>query len=203
MRSRRNQGYTFIEVLMAMGVMTIGAMGVMALQKATAKGNIDAREMTTAATVARTWVERLRRDALLWNAGGPGAAEADLTRTLYLRNVPGAGTAGAWFTPVPPINSGESYAFDYFGEDTLNGTPNTGAAMFCVNARLQWMFPGQAIRADVRVWWHRMAGGTNAQMSDRRLYANCGVGQESAVTTNQRLRSVAVSTVLRWSPLGF
>src|SRR5271165_2005192 len=60
------RGYTAVEVLMAMTVMTIGAAAVMSMQKASVQGNLDARETDVANSIARMWVERLQRDAMQW-----------------------------------------------------------------------------------------------------------------------------------------
>lgn len=196
-----NAGYTMIEVVMAMAVMTVGALGILGMQKASSTGNLEARRMTTAAMVARTWVERLRRDSLMWTVGGSGAASAILNGTQYLSAVPANGDASAWLTPVPAADSEESFAFDHFGNDTKNGTGNEATPEYCVNVRLRWLYPGQAMRADVRVWWHRISRGDSAQVADRRLYADCGVGQEAAISADARVRTLSVSTVLRWNPV--
>src|SRR5271154_1609339 len=71
-RSRRScgrtapRGYTAVEVLMAMTVMTIGAAAVMSMQKTSIQGNLDARKTDMANSIARMWVERLERDAMQW-----------------------------------------------------------------------------------------------------------------------------------------
>jgi len=190
-----------LEVVMAMGVMTVGAMGLLALQTTTAAGNIEAREMATAGTVTRLWIERLRRDALQWTPNDSNALNADISRTSYLKLVPAAGTVSQWFTPIPAAGNEESYAFDYLGADTKSSTSNTRPINFCVQTRLQWLFPGQAIRADVRVWWHRYSRTQNATASDRRLYPNCGIGTEGAIAQDVRVRFITTSTVLRPTPL--
>jgi prepilin-type N-terminal cleavage/methylation domain-containing protein len=201
MHKRKQRGYTMIEVLMSLSVMTVGAMGVMALQKATKRGNLEARQMTVATNVARQWIERLRRDSLNWTAGAGSGATVDLTRSLYIKETPTDGTASGWMTPIPPAGSGESYAFDHFGNDTLNGSGNTLTAMYCVNVNYQWVFPGQAIRADVRVWWYRQSESQNSEIVDRTEYENCAVGSEASITDDQRIRFVQASTVLRWNPV--
>lgn len=198
--SRRQSGYTMIEVLMALAVMTSGAMGIFALQKASMRGNFEARQMTMATNIARTWLERMRRDALLWTVGGQGAAAANLTTTRYLSSTPATGGLGAWFTPIPPIGSLESYAFDHFGNDTLNGLVNTTSPEYCVNTRSQWVFPGQVLRVDVRVWWNRLAD-TDVNITDRRAHLNCDVGNEANITGDNRLRFVNASTLLRWNEM--
>jgi type II secretory pathway pseudopilin PulG len=183
-------GYTAVEVLMAMTVMVIGAAAVMAMQKASVTGNLDARKTDMANNIARLWVERLQRDAMQWTCpsaacpssnnmcAGGGAAGA----LLLCNNV-----TGTWFLPVAPNNpylgkttpESMSPGFDLLGRDLPQGelapSAATGwaGAQFCVNVRLTWLVtpipnplgttePG-LIRADVRVIWPRgIVGGAPA-----------------------------------------
>jgi len=190
------KGYTLIEVMMAIAVMTIGAVGIMALTQASTRGNLEARQITTATQIANLWVERIKRDSLNWNVGGSTAAAADLTRTRYLGAVPAPAATPAWGTPTG-VPIGESFAFDFTGRDTAAAAEQE----YCVNTRMQWVFPGQAIRADVRVWWHRRGVG-DPNSADGRIYRSpiCGIGSEAAITGDNRLRSVYASTVVRWVP---
>ncbi len=201
-RRTKRAGYTMIEVVMSMGVLTVGAMGLASMQHVAATANQESRRMTTAATVARVWVDRLRRDSLRWTVGGAGAASANLTATQYLVGTPVDGTPSAWSTPVPTAGSGESYAFDHFGNDTGNASGNTNNIEYCVQSRTRWVVPGQALRADVRVWWHRQVNTQDANLADRRLYQNCGIGQEAAMDGEQRVRFLNTSVILRRNPVG-
>ena len=180
-----------VEVMMAMALLTVGAAGIFALQQASTNGNMEARQMTTATAVARTWLERLKRDALAWNTGTTDAAALPLARTRYLLNVPAVGTAPAWMTPAVFADSRAS--FDHFGREIALGAD----VRYCAQYRLEWVNVGQAIRADVRVWWHRR-GRDNVAAAN--LYPNCGVGSETTIGNDVRVRSVSASTVVRWVP---
>jgi type IV pilus assembly protein PilV len=194
-RSRRG-GYTLIEVMMAIGVLTAGAVGVMALQQAATRGNLEARQMTTGTQVASVWVERLRRDALHWTVPAASANPLLLARTNYLRFVPNVGTAPAWFVPAPPATSSDSAFFDFYGVDTNTA----GQRSYCTNARLEWLYPGRVMRADVRVWWLRRESGAGTNPG-RALLADCAVGTDpSTLTGNFGLRMVYLSTVIRYTP---
>ncbi len=195
-RSRR-AGYTLIEVMMAVGIMTVGSVGIMGLEQATTRGNIVARQMTTGTEITRTWLERMRGDSLMWTSPAPGA----LAGTHYLKNVPAPGTAvSPWLTPTPPSGSSDSYAFDWFGNDmTPTGTKHP---IYCVNVRLSWASPtDDAIRVDVRTWWHRRSTGQSGG-ADESSFADCAVGGEGAVTTalatGTSLEDVEASTLVRW-----
>lgn len=203
-RPRRSRaGYTLIEVMMALGILGVGSVGLMSLQQATTRGNMEARQMTTATEVARTWAERLRRDAIRWNQIGLPGITALPNGPLYLRNVPVvAGAPGNWFAPQSPAGQPlESFGADWWGQDT-----NVPANMvYCTHVQLRWASVNQTVRADVRTFWHRrgelLDGATNFT-----LFPNCAAGQEANVTGNLALptpsvRAVFTSVVLRWTPL--
>jgi type IV pilus modification protein PilV len=153
---RRKQGFTLVEVMVSIGVMTIGAMSVLAMQQQLTRANMHARELTTATQIAQNWIERLKMDALAWNTVG------DLTQTQYLQAVPAPGTLGTFgpFTPRTATNgtASELYsgAFDFYG-DALDPTAGTPAGLhYCASYRLSWIYANQrAMRADVRVFWPR------------------------------------------------
>jgi prepilin-type N-terminal cleavage/methylation domain-containing protein len=190
-RARRRAGFTIVEVMMAMALLTAGAAGIFALQQASIVGNAQARQMTIATTVARSWIERLKRDALGWNRGANAATAGLLASTRYLQAVPAVGTVPVWMTPAAFADSRASY--DHLGREVALGAD----VRFCVQYRLQWVNPGQAIRADVRVWWHRRG---RAGIATANLYPNCGVGSEVAIGADPNLHMVNASTVIRWVP---
>lgn len=185
---------------MAVAVMTAGAFALMSLHQVTTRANLQARELGTAQHAASIWVERLQRDAMLWNDGGPnvgrnpGALALALARTTYLRNTPAPGTTPRWFVPTPPIGAAESWAFDHWGRDT-----RTAAEMrYCTNVRLQWVYPGSSIRADVRVWWPRRHP---AAVTGDLQGCNPGLPLETLDARRRDAHFVYASTVLRWTPL--
>src|SRR6185369_16025167 len=92
---RRSRGYTVIEVMIALTLLAIGTMGVIAMQKVTAIANRDAKNLVVANQVARTWLERLRTDAVQWNHPSAVNVASDLGDTRWLNNVD-----GKWFRPT-------------------------------------------------------------------------------------------------------
>jgi prepilin-type N-terminal cleavage/methylation domain-containing protein len=157
------RGYTAVEVLMAMTIMAIGAAAVMSMQKAAIQGNLDARKTDLANSIARTWVERLQRDAMNWTM--PSSAYPtgdDFAAARLIQPYVGKG----WYLPTAlmKITTPETMSpgFDILGRDVeFNDLPN---AQFCVNVRLTWLTPPALtaspvepglIRADVRVLWPR------------------------------------------------
>lgn len=181
---------------MAIGVLTAGAVGVMALQQAATRGNMSAREMTTGSQLAQRWIERLRRDRLRWTSGTRVVPVPVLLldNTTYLQNVAPVSDAPQWFVPTPEVGSGESASFDFYGVDTTTATE----MYYCTNVRLQWLYPGRAMRADVRVWWARRGSGSDVAGAPLELNG-CAAGVDpNTLTGNRRTRMVYASTVLRY-----
>ena len=145
-RLRARLAYTVIEVMMAMAVLSIGATGVIAMQKAALLGNVRARDLATATTLASSWLERLRIDGLLWRENQNGINTLPATTWLEVVTTPDAST---WIVPA--------LAFNYQNGADLHGydaTLASGQRGFCVNLRLTQLLP-TLIRAEVRVYWLR------------------------------------------------
>ncbi len=184
-------GFTLIEVMMALAVMSVGAVGIMSLQQASTRGNVESREVGTATMVTRRWVERLKIDALAWNS--PGTTADVLGNTKYLQLVD-----GAWHAPVDEDGI-DSFAANFFGEDVMDDAVGMGAQHFCTHVRLRWTAAGDTIRADVRTFWFRRG-------SDNSLFENCASGAEAIVdgdlmSPTSVLRSVQTSTLIRWNQI--
>ena len=181
---------------MAIAVMTVGAVAIFAMQTAAIRSNTESHQRALAVELSQVWVERLHRDALRWTRGGPSVAlsPSTLANTTYLRTVPSPGTGlGGWLVPVPAAASGESATFDWFGRDTTVGS----AMVYCTNIRLQWVYPAQAMRADVRVWYPRSS--SSAVTAD---LAGCSGAPASITGRTRDVHFVYASTVLRWTPVG-
>jgi hypothetical protein len=160
--------------MMALTVMTIGAAAVMSLQKTSVTGNFEARETDLATSIARTWVDRLHRDAMNWTMPNNTYPSVSNFTNAKLLSQP---TYGQWGLPSFEMNGPStppetmSYAFDILGRDipsSLAAASSANPVVFCVNYRLQWLVPPNLtppaggppvepglIRVDVRVLWPR------------------------------------------------
>jgi prepilin-type N-terminal cleavage/methylation domain-containing protein len=197
---RRRQAFTLVEVMVSIGVMTIAALAIFALQQQLLRSNAHARQLTLATQIAQNWIERLKLDGLRWNKEGVP------TDTTYLQNV-GAVTAVAGFTTIPfdrPVRNGTprivSNASNWFGEDldTTNGPPV--GLVYCASHRLNWVFDNMRVmRADVRVWWARDGMGTDI-VKDFPACADDDKGLNPGGAHFDRYHIVYLSTVLRASP---
>jgi hypothetical protein len=117
---------------------------------------MDRLSYDVANAIARTWVERLQRDAMAWTLPGPSSRTSNIGNTTILSAI--QTTGGTWFLPTQGMGAAielMSPGFDILGRDLAKGS--LGSADFCVNLRLTWLSPANAqqdlIRADVRVLW--------------------------------------------------
>lgn len=160
-RGTRRRGYTIVEVMVALSLLAIGAAGIVAMQRATARGNARARNLATANAVATTWMERLRNDGLLWtNSPLPTLPNTRWLNAVGIDFPTVIGNEGIWLQPTDDAALDISPMADVRGRDTF---VNADAA-YCTNVRLTQLLPTM-IRAEVRVYWLRNRGGgtLNAQ----------------------------------------
>ena len=153
---RRTRGFTLIEVLLALGIMTTGAVALLGFQRHVARSNRHARNVATATQIAENWVERLKVDARTWWQRG----QRDITPRIDQGMILGptewleqmSGVEMQFFQPT--ITAGTtpniSYAYDL---DGLDQNPALRTHRFCSSLRFGWVRYGIALRADVRVYW--------------------------------------------------
>jgi|HubBroStandDraft_6_1064221.scaffolds.fasta_scaffold687355_1 type II secretory pathway pseudopilin PulG len=177
----RRDGYTVVEIMMALAVLALGGSGVIAMQKATVLANNDARNVATATSIAQSWMERMRADALAWNEPG---GTPDLSDTQWLQlatNSPALDST--WFQPatvVPPAPwPGGSPAGDIMGADRYSGDSMLPA--FCTQVRLERFNNNKAaalsayyamIRVEVRVYWDRSGQSTDCTQAPPANFAS-------------------------------
>jgi type II secretory pathway pseudopilin PulG len=178
-RARRKRqsraAFTLIEVMISLGIMTMGALAIITLQQQTIRSNAHARELTTAMQIAQLWAERFKQDATQWNqaaiAGGTPTAATVLASTVYLKSI---NTAPNVFQLIPTNNAAPlaTNAFDFRFNEVVNTDPNT---YYCVSFRPAWVSFGRAMRVDVRVWWARTGMTHSAAFLGSVLanFANC------------------------------
>lgn len=147
-RLRREQrGYTMIEVMMALGLLAVGATGIVAMEKAAVVGNAAARSVATATALGERWIERLRADAMVWNSTAP---LSDLDDTRWLKTV--TLTPGIWTQPVEVPGEAAPYA-DPLGADLILAADPSPVA-YCTHVMYRQITP-KMINATVRVTWRR------------------------------------------------
>jgi prepilin-type N-terminal cleavage/methylation domain-containing protein len=195
--------FTLIEVMIAIGIMTVGSLGILAMHQGVGEANRAALEMNTALAITERWVERVERDALSWTERGLNSSS--LAGTYHLSGLAGTALATNWFRPTPP--PGESYDFDFFGGDVITGNPNP--AKYCTNLRLSWLRQGSSARVDIRTFWYRegyMPGGaSHPNWVDSSAFrgADCGAAAADSWGLNTanlppNIDVVFASTVVTW-----
>jgi prepilin-type N-terminal cleavage/methylation domain-containing protein len=196
---RHQAGFTLIEVMIAIGIMTVGSLGILSMHHAVTGANRSAHEMNTALAITERWIERIERDSLSWSE--PGINSATLSGTTYLAPLSATTSSTGWFAPLPATTD-ESFAFDYFGDDG----PNRGPTKYCTNVNLSWIRQGRSARVDVRTFWYRaghMPGNAThpnwVSGSDFRT-ANCAAADADGwgLGTAPNVDTVFASTVIQW-----
>ncbi len=218
-RRPERAGFTLLEVMIAVGLMTVGALAIMAMQQAATRGNVEARQIGTATEITSRWIERLRRETLRWNAVGTSPADlgdggllAALVGPMNEDDPDDETDNVAWQAiPVDGTLTGDiGPAFDWTGLPVPNVAPDeddpTDAVRYCTYVQLTWVREGSLMRADVLTWWHRRGAGGDVAISNPSAF-HCATSSPSAVVADladpeTTLKSVRASTLLRWTYRG-
>lgn len=155
-RAQRARGYTVVELMMAMAVMTIGFGGIFAMQKVSVVSNMNSKNLAIATHVGQSFLDELAAEAHTWTS------RDGFTRTAWLQQVGVEGVEPQWFVPAFSATRQLGEAFDALG--SVVPPENVEAdAQFCVHLRLSWLArtanAGKTgaglVRAEVRVYWKR------------------------------------------------
>lgn len=152
MRTRADsKGFTAIEVMLALTVFTIGATGVISMQRTAIKANLDARRQDQANALAREWMDRLRRDSAMWTLPNTANPSSNIDKALLLNNT----VDGTWHLPARAGDIEVSAAADVLGVDQADYSPANPSVLFCTHIRLTSLVTDELIKAEVRVFWTR------------------------------------------------
>ncbi len=155
----RRAGYTVVEVMMALAVLSAGATGIIAMQKATLIGNMRARNLSTATAIASTWLDRLKLDGLGWKKLDTGGDTIATTRWLNVigQDFPNVSAPeGTWTIPAVDAVAGYSPNADMRGLDITDPARFADTA-YCTHLNIRQILPN-VTRVQVRVFWLRMHG---------------------------------------------
>lgn len=216
-RARARSGYTLIEVMVAIAIGAIGISGIVFMQTATVRSNQDALETQVATTFARTWIERIKRDALMWTASGNPPPDMNRAPASGYFVVTGP-AEDTWAVPLSLPGAPESAGANFHGVDVGARDPLLGGAIvptadiyYCANTKFVTVHSlnGQpnAIRATVRVWWNRKSSLNQEDYSTGVQLVRGATGCAAFIPTSiqlqdaqlGRFRVVYLSTVLRWT----
>jgi hypothetical protein len=150
--SARQLGFTVVELMMSLAVLTVGISGIIAMQKVTAASNLHSKSVAIATQIANSWQDQLLVDGSVWR----------ITRPLSLNSTPwliNATTPNVWFRPQFVAARQFGAAFDALGNPLAD--TEVAQAQFCVHVLLVPVVaaltdPGNATyRATIRVLWPR------------------------------------------------
>src|SRR3972149_2893581 len=92
--NNNNNGFTLVEIIVAMGVLTIALLGLVSVTVMVIKGNSFSKTMTTATILAKGKIEQLKNTSYGSLAGGTETVDSagfTYTRTWAVTNTPAAG----------------------------------------------------------------------------------------------------------------
>jgi prepilin-type N-terminal cleavage/methylation domain-containing protein len=165
------RGYTFVEILIAMAVFSVGAAGVISMQKVAVQSNLDTRMFDVANSIARRWVERAHIDATGWIDGASCPGPGCFTSAALL--MPSA----AWRFPTDynGVPRNWEVGSDFLGRDV--SMPTSSDVVFCTQIRAKVIdgssdesicdpansggfaqCQANVVQFDVRVYWPRKLG---------------------------------------------
>ena len=144
---RAEHGYTFVELMMALALLSTAVLGIISMQKMTVLANTHAKDVSAAQRIAQAWSGQLELDGTMWRTGLGGT---------FLNST------GTWQRPayIPARKFGA--AFDALGNPVSDSVADLAKARYCTQVRMAWLYPpatgrtGNAVlRAEIRVFWQR------------------------------------------------
>lgn len=160
MSSLDARGYTFVELLMSLSILSLGVTGVIAMQKVTVTSNQHAKNLAIATQISQSWMDELRADSLMWNHPSSLRTSSDLDDTAWLSSV--ALQNADWSRPAWSAARSFGPGFDAQGRP-VDTTSGVDGVRFCAHLRLSWLYQPLAptvignglMRAETRVFWLR------------------------------------------------
>jgi hypothetical protein len=187
-RRRASAGYTAVEVLMSLAVLSVGVIGIIATEKVTLAANQHSKNLAIATHIAQSWIGMLNAEATLWDS-----TPLNGTRQPWLSQ---ATSNAGWFRPTAVDALGFGPAFDALGNAT-----STASASFCVDLRIAPLttsnLGGGMVRAEVRVMWLREQ--PIVTDSDPALTSACALSvlEASSADASRMMQFVFMSSAVR------
>ena len=187
----RERGFTILEVLIAVLVLTIGIIGIQTIAIVSARAT---NNMRNASVLAETQLERLRRDSVLWVRSIGWDSSSSLGRAMA--------SPGSWVRPAaePAV---DNVTYNQLGLPKLPQSTRlaSGAATysqlnsnFCVFYRVTRLGDESLGRVEVRVVWARNEAG------DFLISQGCDTVMTPVNFVSDSLSEVVASTVLAPNP---
>ncbi len=190
-RIEADQGFTLVEVMVSVAILTVGTVGLLSMHQSTLLTNRAARMMAQANTTNRNWIQRVQRDGFKWNS--PGFSPVELGSTEYLTALTGVVDTTDWYKPEP-TDTALSWGFQWNGQDTRT----TADMRFCTHLKLSWVRFKNSVRVDVRTFWVREGIRGSAEATGYSTYCNGGTPATLDLAALTNIRTTYASTVVRW-----
>jgi prepilin-type N-terminal cleavage/methylation domain-containing protein len=127
-----NRGFTLVEVVIAIGLLTMVSLGVAQLFAASTRANLSARTGTSTTTMAEQKMEQIRSLTWGFDTAGQGLPVSDTTTNLAVYPFTSSGT-GLNPTPADSLEQNVTGCFDYVnsaGAWVGTGTTPPGTAAY-------------------------------------------------------------------------
>ena len=153
---RQRAGYTIIEVMMGIFIVSIGFVGLTNLQTSGFMQTRSLQDTVLGLNCAQHFIESVREEALTWTLNNPLNAAGSWT---YLKNLPGSKTAGSqtnWLVAGPTAGSDKrtnALCGDALFNPSVSSVLEGGNKKYCLHYRFTWLIPDYLMRIDVRVMW--------------------------------------------------
>ena len=145
-RRAATRGYTLVELMMALALLSTAILGIIAMQKMTVISNAHAKNVSIAQRIAQAWATQLELDGTEWRTGTGGG---------FLSGAP-----TGWQRPLYNPTRRFGAAFDALGNPLVDAS--VASARFCTNVRVAPLYPttmgrigNGVLRAEIRVFWQR------------------------------------------------
>ena len=155
---RKAAGFTIIELLIAIVILSVGFIAVYTMQVLVVEGNINSAQMAEATALGERWVEILRREALRWNAA------TGFNNCCQLSELMSPANLNSWQRPVnnpPCVYPGNAGMVNGENVDvTLANPQHRLDQRYCIWLRGDYVVStGQRVaRVEVRVLWPKTTG---------------------------------------------
>ncbi|NQW62747.1 MAG: hypothetical protein HQ461_07950 [Deltaproteobacteria bacterium] len=188
------QGFTILEVLMAVLVLTIGIIDIIGIQTIAIVSARATNNMRNASVLAETQLERLRRDSVLWVRSIGWDSSSSLGRAMA--------SPGNWVRPAaePAV---DDVTYNQLGLPKLPESTRLGDGAatysqlnsnFCLFYRVTRLGDESLGRVEVRVVWARNEAG------DFLISQGCDTVMDPTNFGSDSLSEVVASTVLAPNP---
>lgn len=158
-KKRSSRGFTILEVMIAVVVISIGFLAMMAMQVTFISGTTSARDVGTATKLGESIAEQIRAEGVMWSTLSPEfGAEARLLNTIAANARLGSYhmlRGGRPFNHIS-IPRGDDDGAPYLVDNSLvTGSLATLNSKFCVDAKANYL-PGSnqgVLTGQIRVVW--------------------------------------------------